>query len=517
MYLLIIITGLSLAFYTDISIKNIEKDSKNTIFMTAVTLVVLYALVLFILTITRFYSYVSQAVDIFFFHQVVWQFAEFKLPYIWQLSQPLYPQWSQHFSPILMFLAPIYWVYPNAVMLMITQALAAITGAIPIYLIARNYLKSRFIGIALSFAYLVFSGLQYGFDYGFHEIMFFPVLFLWSYYFYLKKNTKLYIFFIILSLFVKEEVAFIVFFWGLYLLIFRRDKIWGSVTTALGIFWYIVCFDFVFPTFNQGQGFGYWGQYQMKGGTGLFGIAMAAFSNPIQFLQSLVTPDDKIKMMLETFGQFAFLFLLFPPSLIIIFPSLMEKLLSTGIAMSSGAHYSAAITAAVVVATLEALPHIYKYKFVNKFVHYKNAFFAVLIFYIAYSSSVFYGYIGFTPINLFQQNPFENGLTPDNSIILNQILSNLNTLPKNTTVSTQAQILPHIPFYYKRLSSWPGMTGTEDLVIVDTQIYPVGANIIQDEAEYSNDLLRLSKNKNYQPIVAQSGIYVFRKKIIQYR
>lgn len=504
-YPIIILGSVCLAFFFDRNAKLITYQ-KNKIIIIAATLVALYAMVLFILTLTRFYGYISQAVDIHFFNQEVWQLAEFKVPYLWQISRSLFPMWSQHFSPILFFLVPIYWIYPNASVLMITQALAAITGAIPIYLICKHYLKSRSIGVALSFAYLAFGGLQYGFDYGFHEILFFPVLFLWSYYFYLKKNIKLYFLFIILSLLVKEEVAFITIFWSIYLFLIKKDWRNAAITCAMGIIWYIVCFNIVFPYFNHG-GFGYWGQYVTKGGAGLLGIAIAAISNPLQFLQTLITPDDKINMMLETFGQFGFLFLLFPPSLIIIFPSLMEKLLSTGIAMDNGAHYSAAITAVVVVATIEALPHIFKYKFVNKFVHNKNVFFAVLIFFMAYSSAIFYGYIGFSPILLFQSNIYEQGLTPDNDLLLNQIVSEI---PKEATVGAQSQVLPHIPLYYRNMTDWPnGLTGQEDFIIVDTQIYPVGAS----SAEYTNDLQKLVKSKNYQLLINESGVFVFKRKI----
>jgi uncharacterized membrane protein len=506
-YPVIIVSGLLLAFCVDNSpLKKMLRETKNFIFISAATLVVLYAILLFILTIVRFKSLISQAVDVNYFNQVIWQLSEFKIPYLWSLDKSVFSAWSQHFSPILIFLAPVYWVIPNDIMLMVIQALAALTGAIPVYLIGKRFLKSRSIGLVLSFAYLSFGGLQYGFDYGFHEILFFPVLFLWSYYFYLKKNTRLYLLFIILSLFVKEEASFIVIFWAIYLFAVKRDWKPAIMTCVLGIIWYIVCFDIVFPYFNKGNGFGYWGQYATQGGSGIIGIVLATLTKPLQFFQTLVTPADKIDMMFETFGQFAFLFLLFPPSIIIIFPSLMEKLLSTGIAMANGAHYSAAITAVVVVATLEAIPRIYHYRFVDSLVHNKNIFFSVLIFYMAYSSAIFYGYIGFSPMLLFEHNVYEQGLTPDNSLLLSKIIE---SLPRNATVGAQAQVAAQIPIYYKDLSLWPaGLEGDEDFIIIDTQVLPVGAS----GAQYNTYLNDFIKKKNYKMIVDEAGIYVFENK-----
>ena len=389
------------------------------------------------------------------------------------------------------------------------QALAVISGAIPIYFIARRYLHSRGLGLALSFAYLSFGGLQFGMEYGFHEIMFFPAVFLWAYYFYISKKIKLYLFFILLSLFVKEEVAFIVFFWGLYLLIFRKDKIWGSITASMGVLWYYICFNIVFPYFNKGNGFGYWGQYAQNGSSGFSGVVQAILVKPLSFLQTLVSPSMKIEMMLDTFGQFSFLLLLFPPALLIIFPSLMEKLLSTGVAMGNGAHYSAAICAVTIVATFEALPHIYKYKFVNKYIHNKNVFFTVLIFYTAFFSNTFFCFPSYSLIPFHPSYMLEFSITDENRALLTQII---NTIPSNATVAANAPIPPHLNKYYKYSTPWPGMVGAEDFVIIDTQFHPVYGFTGK---EYNDAIEKLNKNTNYQLAIANGGIFVFRRKTFE--
>lgn len=483
----------------------LQNQTKHVLHKIAVIGIVLYALYLFLITWYLYANFISQATDLEYFHQTIWQLSEFKIPYIWILNQPVITVWAQHFSPILIFLVPFFWISHSAGLLLMEQALAVVSGAIPIYFIAKRFLHSRGLGLALAFAYLSFGGLQFGMQYGFHEIMFFPSIFLWAYYFYLSKKTKLYVLFILLSLFVKEEVAFIVLFWGVYLLIFRRDKIWGTATTGLGILWYFVCFNIVFPHFNKG-GFVYWGQYSQGGGSGLQGMIQAIIAKPLTFLQTLVTPSLKVEMMLDTFGQFSFLFLLFPPALLIIFPSLMEKLLSDGVAMGNGAHYSAAICAVTVVATFEALPHIYKYKFVNRFIHNKNIFFIVLIFYSAFFSNIFYSFPDYSLIPFHPNYMLDYSITPDNESLLTQIL---NTIPNNATVSSNAPISPHLNKYYKFTTPWPGMVGTEDFVIIDTQLHPAAGSTGK---EYNDALDKLSKNKNYQLAVSNLGILVFRKK-----
>lgn len=503
----IVIVGLCFALYIEKKVKpTLSQEKKHLIFLFSATCLFLYASFLLLMTWSRYAGFVSESIDVVYFHQTIWQLSEFKIPYLWNLNQPQFPIWSQHFSPILMFLAPFYWVDHSEGLLMMLQAVAAIAGAIPIYLIAKQLLKTRSIGLAMSFAYLAFGGLQYGFGYGFHEILFFPVLFLWAYYFYLHKKTKLYILFIILSLFVKEEVAFITLFWGIYLFLFKRDKIIGTITAALGICWYFLCFNIIFPYFNHGGSFGYWGQYATDGSSGFLGVVKSTLFKPLSFLQTLVTPEIKIQMMLETFGQFSFILFLFPPALLIVFPSLMEKLLSSSIAMANGAHYSAAIAAVTVVATFEALPRIYGYKFVTRYIHNKNAFFAALIFYCALFSMVFFGFNGYSLIPSVHNSIYERGLTDANYQLLTQVINNI---PANATVSAQYQIAPHLNKYYKDLTIWPTMTGTEDFVIVDEQLPLVLGGTPQ---QYEAALGKLVKNKNYQLVVANSEIYVFRKK-----
>lgn len=506
-YPVIFIFGLCFAIFIMMNTKvDVIQENKKMLLLLSKICLLLYAGFLLLMTWSRYEGFVSESIDLVYFHQTIWQLSEFKIPYLWNLNQTIFPIWSQHFSPILIFLVPFYWIVKSEGMLMMIQAIAVIAGAIPIYLISKQLLKSKSIGLALSWAYLTFGGLQYGFGYGFHEILFFPILFLWSYHFYLHKKKKLYILFIILSLFVKEEVSFIVLFWGIYLFLFKKDKLFGIITAALGIFWYYLCFNIIFPYFNNGGSFVYWGQYDTQGGSGILGIVTSTLFKPLTFLRTLVTPEIKVQMMLMTFGQFSFLLFLFPPAILIIFPSLMEKLLSSGIAMSNGAHYSAAITAVTVVATFEALPHIYRYKLVKKYVHNKNLFFAALIFYCSLFSTVFFGYNGYSLIPSVHNSIYERGLTDANYQVLSQVLTNL---PPNATVAAQYQIEPHLNGYYKDVTNWPGMTGKEDFVIVDEQLPLVLGGTAQ---QYTADLEQLAKNKNYQMVVANSGIYVFKRK-----
>ncbi len=79
-----------------------------------------------------------------------------------------------HFSPILMALAPFYWVFPGPVTLLVAQAVALGLGALPVYYLARDRLKERMAASTLALAYLV-SPLTVGINwFNFHPEAFLP-------------------------------------------------------------------------------------------------------------------------------------------------------------------------------------------------------------------------------------------------------------------------------------------------------------------------------------------------------
>src|SRR6185437_12105445 len=73
-YPIVSICSVFFAFFIEKNIRcTISLKTKNAIIITAALLVILYATILFILTLTRFYGYISQAVDIHFFNQEIKQ------------------------------------------------------------------------------------------------------------------------------------------------------------------------------------------------------------------------------------------------------------------------------------------------------------------------------------------------------------------------------------------------------------------------------------------------------------
>ncbi|MDP3983328.1 MAG: DUF2079 domain-containing protein, partial [bacterium] len=204
------------------------------------TLLVLYGILLVVATLARYYNMSSESIDVSYYYSAIKQLAVFKVPRIWDI--PSRYVWGDHFEPILLLFVPFYWLKPDASILMLIQTATVISGIIPLYKIVLQKFNNRNLALALSFAYLLFGGLQMGYAYGFHPIVLFPTLFFWMYYFFEKKSIAGYLVFLLLTLAIKEEAALILFAFGLYTLIFRHRLGFSLLTLSGSFLWYWLCF-----------------------------------------------------------------------------------------------------------------------------------------------------------------------------------------------------------------------------------------------------------------------------------
>ena len=109
--------------------------------------------------------------DLGIFDQAVQAYSRFQVPFIQLKAQGGFNILGDHFSPIIMLLAPFYWLWPSAKMLMVAQALL-FAGSV---FFVGWYALRRGMGLAAYLAEAAFA-LSYGvlsamvFD--FHEIAF---------------------------------------------------------------------------------------------------------------------------------------------------------------------------------------------------------------------------------------------------------------------------------------------------------------------------------------------------------
>jgi len=158
-----------------------------------------------------------------------------------------------HLSFILyIFLVP-YFFYPSInTILMMKSTMIGVSG-IPLFLILKENHNS-IIAILILLSYLLFHQVAGAIVSDFHEVIFAPFFLLYTYYFFRKEKFFLFLIFFMLCLSVKENISIVVFVFGIYALMMKRDKKWILTPIVLSIGWFFLGFKILFPYFSKLDG-----------------------------------------------------------------------------------------------------------------------------------------------------------------------------------------------------------------------------------------------------------------------
>jgi len=93
--------------------------------------------------------------------QAVWSTAHGDLLSVTDVHGEQVSRLGSHFDPILALLAPLWWLWPDPELLLVVQAVAVASGALPVYWLARKHLASDWPAAALAVAYLLSPPVQW--------------------------------------------------------------------------------------------------------------------------------------------------------------------------------------------------------------------------------------------------------------------------------------------------------------------------------------------------------------------
>ena len=167
-----------------------------------------YTVVMSVVTILRHHSLFSHAWDLGIFNQVFWSTVHGR--FFYYTVEPWFGQcfFAVHFSPILIFIVPIYAIWPHPETLLVLQSFIIALGVVPLYLLAKDKLGER-LAFILSLSYLTNPLILGANLFDFHFEAFMPITLLATVYFLRKRNLKFYSLSLLLSLMVHEYMAFL--------------------------------------------------------------------------------------------------------------------------------------------------------------------------------------------------------------------------------------------------------------------------------------------------------------------
>ena len=191
------------------------------------------------LSLVRFNRFTLSSWDNAIFEQAVRGYAHLGAPTV-DVKGPGFNQLGDHFSPILVLIAPFYRVFPSAQTILIAQAVLIAGSVAVIFDLAMRKLGT-IVGIAVGLAYGLSFGIQSAVEVDFHEVAFAAPLLALAGAAYVDRRYSAVVLWALPLLLVKEEFGVTVAAIGLVLRLAgeRRRRVWlgavGLVAAALTV------------------------------------------------------------------------------------------------------------------------------------------------------------------------------------------------------------------------------------------------------------------------------------------
>ena len=152
-----------------------------------------------------------------------------------------------HFSPVVLLLAPLYWLWDSPVWLVLFQALALAAGAPVLYALTRHYFRSEGAPLLLAAMYLLNPYYSRLMLYDFHIECLFPVVFLSSALLWSRGRRNWAAALLLATPLIKEDFVIPLAGMGLFFLFTPRHRKLGALLLAAALAWTGFVLKIYFP------------------------------------------------------------------------------------------------------------------------------------------------------------------------------------------------------------------------------------------------------------------------------
>lgn len=281
-----------MGFFKKVLHKNLPK---YTVILLCVAFFIAYS----VLSVVRHNNYQSFGYDLGINNQVVWRYSTFQPPITTSDPFPGETKLVTHVELVYALIAPFYWIWSSARMLLIVDALFMSASAFAVYLLAKKHKLHPLLIIVIPFSYLMFYGVQNAMWFDVHSASFAAGFLAWFIYFLDSKKYRMAWLFLILSITAKENIGILGMLISVVYFFRYREKqiLWMSCVSLLYVlFIYLVYFPHIIQK-----------TYLYQNNQGLLSNV-----NPL----SLFDSAEKREAILYSFASFGFLPLLMPIYLI---------------------------------------------------------------------------------------------------------------------------------------------------------------------------------------------------------
>jgi uncharacterized membrane protein len=294
-------------------------------------LIVAWIIIMAAFALARHNRLNSSAYDLAIYSQAVWNTSQGR-PFAssFEVENLL----GDHVQLILLLLAPGYWLWPDAGVLLVAQAIVLGLAAIPIYRLAgRAFPSSPYLPLAFALAYLLYPAVGFINRYDFHAIAFTIPILLFTLDALESGRPRLATALVLLALACNEEVGLTIFALGLYLALIKKQVRLGAAWAVLGLAWSLIALFVVIPAFRTGADDATVRYLWL--GEDLPAIIRTVLTRPFYVLQHQLGDPLRQQFLFRLLLPVAFLSLLSPTLLAVGLPCLAYNLLSETHSQSS--------------------------------------------------------------------------------------------------------------------------------------------------------------------------------------
>ncbi len=432
--------------------------------------------------------------------QAVWSTAHGRPLEVTGLAGQQFSRLGAHFDPIVVALAPVWWVWPDAESLLVVQALAVATGAIPVFRIAERRLASPWAATGFALAYLLYPATQWLVLDDFHPVAFATPLLLWGFWFLEQDRVVAFAIVAGLACLTKEQVgltvAAIAIWYGISTHRWRAAiplAVAGATVSAIAI-------AVVVPHYAAGDGNPFGSRYASVGGSA-GGILRNGVSDPGTLLAAATTARDGsylTDLLLPLLG----LPLLAPLALLTTLPELLLNLLSdTRTQTSVHFHYTAGAIPGLMVATIIGADRLWRLW------QRSLAIVPRAIVVSGLAAGILLG-----PIPLWRHVPLGSDLGAGEHVVTTharQAARAIALVPGSATVSATNTLGAHLSDR-RRILSFPVISDAT-WIVVDTE-RPSYRDVAVAPVRFRQALARLRTDRRFVQVANRDGVLVFRRR-----
>jgi uncharacterized membrane protein len=261
-----------------------------------------------------------------------------------------------HMNIIFYFIAPLYWIFPHPEILLVLTTLACTFAGFGLYAIGRHWLGNNWWVLVPPLAFWLSPIVHDANLYDFHVTTLATAFFVWMVWSFETGRDKSGWVLFTLALFCKENVSFVLFFYGIYLIVSQKNRKRGYLIIGISFLYLIVTLKILLPMITGGEGFlGPDKRYSWLGESA-GEILKTLLTEPGKVIDHIIRPDRlRLPLYLFLSGGLAGLGAL--PFLMIVAPVALEAVLSGTVWSSriTGTYYWILGFAAIVIACIESV------------------------------------------------------------------------------------------------------------------------------------------------------------------